>query len=54
MQNLPYSQKAIKKLKSDGESTIRAPIAEWDESEMTTEVHCDGGNILAKGAVKVR
>ena len=41
--------KAIKKLKSAGEITIRFASAERDGSEMATEVHCDDGDILTKG-----
>ena len=49
---MAYFQKAIKKLKSDGDITIRFPIAEWSGNEMALKVHCDDGDILTKGESK--
>ena len=43
------STKAIRKLKSDGEITIRFHIVGWGDNEMAIEVRCDAGGILTKG-----
>ena len=40
VQNVLYLE-SDKKLKSDGEITIRFPIVDWVGNEMATEVHCD-------------
>ena len=49
VQNLLYLRKSICGLKSDGETTIRFHIVRLGGTEMATEVHGDGGNILTKG-----
>ena len=54
MRNLLHLRKSSGELKSDGEITIRLPIADWGGNEMATEAHCDAGDISTRGGAKRR
>ena len=48
VQNIIFSQKAIRELKGEGACEIKPPIVGRGENEIAIEIHCDAGKILTK------